>query len=250
MRAYLGYLPVFVVLLLGLLLALFSRPLTRWVKSNRDAYNGAVIGSVPHAEGSVRRLHGQDIEIIPMLTAWELHDGDSLQVSVGSKAVVELVSGFHFDMPEGSGVQLNLAVPGNPSSPIYIRVQLGQIIPTATATQLTYVIQDGQLNYAGDPPTVPPVAAKPVSAIQPETLSEDFVKATLKLHQAELAKCKTTGAVAATLELKNDGTVKTVVFSGSNDGDLLGCLTGAIGSVVFHPFTGKSPVYKLSIAAG
>src|SRR5580698_6209118 len=110
MRGLKAYWPLISVAALGFLILILAEPISKWISANRAAHNGFVVGRIVQAEGSVRRIHGADIELIasPVTRPMEIRDGDKLQTSVDSKAVVILNSQDEFLIGQGSAVQFQL----------------------------------------------------------------------------------------------------------------------------------------------
>ena len=118
----------------GLLLLIFMQPIANWIRTNREVSIGATIGLIAHVEGSVRRTHGADIELIPINLEMEapLRDGDKIQTGYASKANLILFKNTNVEVPELSGVQLNRWDPADEKSPVYIRVIFGNLISKGT----------------------------------------------------------------------------------------------------------------------
>src|SRR5437764_866613 len=129
MRKIWGYVPLILVGIFGLVILIIAYPVSKWLAERNISHNGVVVGRIVHAEGSVRRIHGSDIEVIksPMDKIFELRDGDRVQTSVESRATIILTSQDEFELPSGSAVQFQLWSPNNPTSPIYVHILFGKL---------------------------------------------------------------------------------------------------------------------------
>src|SRR4051812_1654130 len=94
MRALKGFWPLIVVALSGVIIIVVAEPISKWIAASRAAQHGTIIGKIILAEGSVKRIHGAEIELIPspVSQSLELRDGDRIQTGVQSRAAVLLNS--------------------------------------------------------------------------------------------------------------------------------------------------------------
>lgn len=210
----------------------FSDAISKWVAglTSRSRYNGHVIGKVVRAEGSARILHLGDIKFVPSPTEHpvELRDGNQLQTSVDSKAIIILNSQDEIEVGPSALLQFQLWNPQDPNSPIYIRNILGQItLRKAGIKGHAYIVKDGRLYLPGQTTLDRPMAltvlrsapldmtladeqpaadtsdtAKPVSddeadenapakaaGIDPDTLSNEYIDETMAGRQSLLQRC-------------------------------------------------------------
>jgi hypothetical protein len=140
-----------------------SESLSKWFTrlTSRSEYNGQLIGKVVRAEGTVRVLHLSDIKFVssPTEKPVELRDGDQVQTSVDSKAIFVLNSEDEFVLGSGGLVQFQLWNPKDPNSPVYIRIQLGQLtLNKAGVKGHAYVVKDGRLYLPNQKPIDRPMA--------------------------------------------------------------------------------------------
>jgi len=268
-----GFYPFFAVILLGILALVFVRP---WMEANRVAYNGIVIGYVTHAEGSVRRIHLKDVDVVPIPTVkpYELHDGDRLQTSVQSKADFELEQS-HLEIPAGTVIQLNLGDSRNAHAPIYITAIVGT--PNFGGDDFSrhiYLIKYGKLFLLGKkPPLLPGMTIANTTQVEaseavsegkakergdespiliPQTLSNEFIEAAIYAHQAKMQHCwqgskghGLPGKIEMTVsfEIQTAGNVQNVRIENSpaQHEKLVNCLAKLFAESTFHPFSG-SPI--------
>jgi TonB family protein len=230
MRRWKGLAPLIAVAVMGLLILLFAGTLSRWFASSRSAHNGAIVGHIVLAEGSVRLIHGPEIDLLgsPIATPIEFRDGDRLQTSVDSRAVVVLNSQDEIEIPAGAAVQFQLWSPADANSPIYVTVMLGHVdLKKPGVRGKAYVVKDGRLYLPGQKPLQKPMAltvwrsapldmhladsgstateftedkSEPQVAANeppmptgmnndPDTLSNEYIDQTIVNHQALLQKC-------------------------------------------------------------
>lgn len=275
MRTILGYLPLIVVLTIGILAIAFSRPLSRWITKNREVSVGAKIGKLTHVEGSVRRIHGSEIELIPVAleTPPDLRDGDTIQSSVSSKADLILGSVGQYEVPEGSGIQFNRWNPEDENSPIYIRIVFGRLNqPAQVARNDVYVIQNRKLYLASQKPTdrpigmsvtrSPPVAeiprkpftVSPVQNINPDMLSLEYIDATILDNRSKIQKCWLANSakkahLQVQFEISKVGEVAKpqIENSSGSDDSLEKCVVNAFSQILFRPYSGTliSQIYPI-----
>lgn len=272
--SWIGYLPLIVVLTIGLLILAFARPLSRWFAANREAYNGKSIGQVIHAEGSVRQMHQRDIAIIPSPTLQPvtLHNGDSLQSSAQSKADFSLVSKDEFELPPGSAIRLQLANSNDAQSTLYVQIIFGHLnLRQAGIPGRAYVIQDERLYLPGQrhaakslglsvrrlplmklpsdsfPPTS--VGPSPVSSLGPKILASEYIDAKAAEAAPALQKCwnatacetlKRHAYVEFHWTIKNTGVVENLSLFKSNitDEAWQKCLLSSFTNLTFTSFSG------------
>jgi len=227
MRKLQGFWPLIVVALIGVLLVILAEPISKWVAASRAVHNGEIIGKIILAEGSVRKIHGADIELIasPVTQQLDLRDGDRIQTSLESRAAVLLNSQDEIEIGHGSAVDFQLWNPHDVNSPIYITQALGQIISRKTGVRgKAYVVHEGRLYFPGQKPLEKPMALtvlrnapldmhlaeanhatpgpefepdnspeEPAPAvapnIEPDTLSNEYIDETILAHQGQLQKC-------------------------------------------------------------
>lgn len=231
MRRWQGYAPLIAVALLGVLILIFAEPAARWLASKRAERNGLVVGHIVLAEGLVRRIHGSNIDLIasPVSQPADLHDGDRIQTSVDSKAVIVLNSEDELDIPSGAVLQFQLWNAADSGSPIYITSMLGEIgLRKSGVRGKAYVVKEGRLYFPGQKPVqkamaltvlksapldlqlaenqaapgdfqgdkspaageeTAPSESAKTSAFEPETLSNELIDQTIVNHQALLQKC-------------------------------------------------------------
>ncbi len=231
MRGLKSFVPVIVVVLLAVVWLLFiSEGLAKWLThaTQRSTYNGAVVGRVVHAEGSVRVVHGSDITLVPspVNKPVEFRDGDRVQTSVESKAVLILNSQDELSVPSSTVLQFQLWNPRDAKSPIYVQALIGQVGSLKAGVRgKAYVVKDGRLYLPGQKPTEKAMAltvlrsqpldlhlaesgqntpnaadfesdsapanedAPVTNASDPETLSNEYIDDTIVGHQPQLQKC-------------------------------------------------------------
>jgi TonB family protein len=156
-----GYWPLITAAIVGLLLVVCAEPISKWVAANRAEHNGQVIGTIIQVEGSVRRVHSGNVELLasPVTTPVELRDGDRIQTSLESRGAVLLNSQDEIEIPPGSAVDFQLWNPRDPNSPIYVNSSLGGLIPRKAGVKgKAYVVKDGRLYFPGQKPVEKPVA--------------------------------------------------------------------------------------------
>ena len=228
MRRLKGYGPLIAVTVMGLLLLILSETIAKWLADNRSAHNGAVIGRVMHVEGSVRRIHGADIDLLPTpdIKPIDLRDGDRLQTSVQSKADVILNSLDELEVPSGTVAGFELWNAHDTASPIYVSTSLGQVNWQHPGVRgKAYLIKDGKLYFPGQKPVAKAMALtvlhaapldmhlasseappgdfeadpaagaaaadenKAPAGAEPETLANEYIDEMIVSHQAQLQKC-------------------------------------------------------------
>lgn len=161
MRGLRGFGPLLAVAIVGVIVVIMAEPISKWVAANRAAHNGMVIGRIVQAEGSVRRIHGSDIDLVPSPVAdpMELRDGDRIQTSIASKAVILLNSQDEFEMASGSILQFQLWNPKDSGSPIYVHSLLGTPnLRRAGIRGKAFLVKDGRLYSPGQKPLQKPMA--------------------------------------------------------------------------------------------
>lgn len=269
MRGIYGYIPLIIVLVAGLLVVAFIRPISRWFQLNRAISIGAVIGHITHVEGSVRRLHGGDIELIPinLEKPVELRDGDQIQTSVASKADFNLDdNGGSFEIPQGSGVLFTRWEPLKEGSAVYMRVLFGGL-NNGTTIKENYVVRNGKLYFSGQseggaalgltvkmaipPPPVHILHAYPPRAmtdkIHPEMLSNEYVNAAVESKWDEFkacfqpfAKSQAKGEAEVKFQILKDGQAQDIQVAKANPADekFQQCLATVIAGIPFRPYTG------------
>lgn len=221
--------PLFAVAIVGLLIMILAEPVSKWIAANRAAHNGNIIGYVVKAEGSVRRIHGADVELIasPVVKKVELRDGDRLQTSLDSRAIFTLNSQDEFEVGSGGILQFQLWNPADANSPIYINWSLGPLtLKKGGVRGKAYVVKEGRLYLPGQKPLAKAMALTvlknapldlhladqggkpgadfetdntpsedssanppPANAANPDTLSNEYIDETVVAHQAQLQKC-------------------------------------------------------------
>jgi len=161
MRNLKGYWPLITAAIIGLLLVICAEPISRWVASNRAEHNGQLIGTIIQVEGSVRRIHRGNVDLLPtpIATPIELRDGDRVQTSLESRSAVLLNSQDELEIPPGSAVDFQLWNSRDPNSPIYINSSLGGLISRKPGVKgKAYVVKDGRLSFPGQKPAEKPLA--------------------------------------------------------------------------------------------
>ncbi len=229
MSRWTGYGPLIVVIVLGLITLASAEYVSKWVAASRTSSSGAIVGRVVRVEGSVRRIHGANIDLIssPLPIPLDLRDGDRLQTSVASKAEVVLNSADEFEVSAGSDLQLVLWNPNDANSPVYIQSRLGTLIFQKPGVHgKAYLVKDGKLYVPGQKPlqkpmaltvlrnapldmhlatdgasTTPPGETTPdtttgenllppaTANADPETLSNEYIDDTIVSRQDQLQKC-------------------------------------------------------------
>lgn len=229
MRGLKAFWPMIAIAVVALLIMLLAEPVSRWIAANRSAYNGIVVGYIVHAEGSVRRIHGAEVDLVPSPTdkKMEIRDGDRVQTSIQSKATLVLNSGDEFEIGSGTNIQFQLWNAKDAASPIYVNWLLGSLELSHPGVHgKCYVVKDGRLYLPGQKPTQKAMAltvlrnapldmhlaADPVGkqdfesdtsaasgddsstpppaiAAEPETLANEYIDETVAAHQNQLQKC-------------------------------------------------------------
>jgi TonB family protein len=223
-----GYWPLIAVAISGVLVVVLAEPIGKWVAASRAGSNGNVIGKIIQVEGSVRRVHGGEIEVLatPVTTPVELRDGDRLQTSAESRAAVLLNSQDEIEFKPGSVVDFQLWNSRDPNSPVYINLSLGTLLERKSGVKgKAYVVKDGRLYFPGQKPVERAVAltvlrnapldlhlaesnhaaaggefepdttaddgavTTPPAGADPETLSNEYIDETILGHQTLLQKC-------------------------------------------------------------
>jgi hypothetical protein len=266
-----GFYPLLFTVIFGILATILVKP---WLEANRIAYNGAPIGYVTHAEGSVRRIHQKDITVIPSptLKPFELRDGDELQTSFSSKADFTLGTTDKFEIQTGSAIKINYADPKNIHSAIYIKIMFGKLgYGGGARSPRAYVIQDGRLFWAGqspaekplglvisktpqDPPETPksenfkPHDRPAIPELIPQTLSNEYINSTIHDSRTHIANCLTEEVKKHPIEKLSLTTSFTIMQNGSitnfkmqdssiQNKELEDCVKNVFAGIFFHPFS-------------
>jgi hypothetical protein len=270
LRGIYGYIPLIFVLLTGLTGLAFYRPIGRWFKNNRELSIGAVVGYITHVEGSVRRMHGNDIELFPINQEHpiELRDGDKVQSGVSSKADFNMVNGGSFELPEGSGILYQRWDPKDEAGPVYMQILFGKVNGDHGEGEY-YAIKNGKLFFAGQKESGEPLGltiavntaqdkhfklkktspASPVNNINPESLSLEYLNAAIATWRDELRGCwqpvkKAHNANAhmdVEFNIGRDGNPQNVkiVKASLEDEKFRACVSGCFERMFFRPFTGE-----------
>lgn len=253
-----GFIPTLIAIVLGIVAVLVLSP---WINANRIEHNGALIGHVTHAEGSVRRTHHKDIDIIPSPTVkpYPVRDGDQLQSSVQSKADLTLGDRDVCELPEGSAVKFRYADPKNTASTIYAIRVFGQFhYPRTPTGHRLLVIEDGKLYPAGPMRDSNVLGLKvgktgefpkPVAAdrpsdpeLIPKELSNGFINSIVVSHGAELQKCWTDSHLTEGQKLEITFTITPAgsaeKAAAPGDSPFEQCLAKVFNGLFFHPYSG------------
>ena len=251
-----GFIPALIAIVIGIVAVVVLSP---WINSNRIEHNGAPIGRVTHSEGSVRRIHHKDIDIIPSPTLkdYPVRDGDQLQSSVQSKADLTLGDRDNCELPEGSAVKLRYADAKNTGSPIYVIRLFGQFhYPQTPTAHRILVIEDGKLYLAGQKEGAlglkvgktgefpkPSAADRPTDPeMIPKELSNGFINSIVASHGADLQKCwkESKPADGQKFEVKFAITAAGAATKAAAPGvsPLEQCVTKVFNGLFFHPHTG------------
>jgi hypothetical protein len=270
----LGFLPLIVVVALGLSAAMFHRQIKGWFVANREARSGLIIGQVPHAEGSVRRKQADNIDVLPVPTEqpYEIQNGDELSSSVESRAEIKLTDHGQIELQSGSSIKLNLADPQDRHSPLFVRVYVGKVRGQAKELGQIYVIQDDQLYFLGQQhtgkdlglkiaraPLYPEITIAPVNKtspdLNPKQLANEYLESMVEANLHALQKCwldrlKTPPSESLKIELQFEisraGRVENL-HSAEENGPLMTCLFAVFSNISFRPFTGPAMAVTLPI---
>jgi TonB family protein len=286
MSRFKGYGPLIAGAGIGLIVAVLAEPVSKWIASRHGSNSEMVIGKIVKAEGSVRRLYGGDLEQVPspVVQPLELRDGDRLQTGADSSATVILNSKDEFEIHQGSSVQFQLWNARDANSPIYMTLMVGE--PTLRSPGVhgrLYVVKEGRLSLPGQARprkamalTVlrnapldlhlaaqepPPAGAEDTDsaletgpsnppAVEPDTLSNDYIDETIAGQQGLLQKCWLTrlkdapnskGQIVVQFEITKRGRVKDahVADSSLEDDALKKCVVSVFERMVFRPFKGS-----------
>lgn len=157
-----SFVPLIVIAVLGLTVLIAAEPLSKWLASVRAAGQGPlVVGHVVRTVGTVKRIHGSELKVIPsaLNPPYDLHDGDRMQTDPKSRAEVVLNSQDEFEIPENTEIQLQLWNGKDPNSPIYIQSFIGALsFNKAGIRGRAYVVKEGRLYLPGQKPLQKPMA--------------------------------------------------------------------------------------------
>lgn len=156
-----SFAPLIVIAVLGLAVLIAAEPLSKWLASIRAGHGPLVVGHVVRTVGTVKRIHGSELEVIPsaLNLPFDLHDGDRLQTDQESRAEVVLNSQDEFEIPESTELQLQLWNSKDPNSPIYIQSLIGALnFNKAGIRGRAYVVKEGRLYLPGQKPLQKPMA--------------------------------------------------------------------------------------------
>lgn len=224
-----GFGPLIAVAVLGVAGLLLAEPLSHWIAGWRSRAGGPVVARVVQAEGSVRRIHSGQSDLLPspLNTPVELHDGDRLETSAQSRAVFILNSQDEFELPSTSALQLQLWNPKDVGSAVYVVSTLGGLEHRHGGIRgKAYVVKEGRLYLPGQKPLQKAMALTVLKAApldlhlaenenaaalptefeadsssdmvteaaestgaDPETLSNEYIDENILSHQGQLQKC-------------------------------------------------------------
>ena len=156
-----SFAPLILIAALGLAVLIGAEPLSKWLAAARAGHGPLVVGHVVRTVGTVKRIHGSELEVIPsaLSPAFELHDGDRLQTDQESRAEVVLNSQDEFEIPESTELQLQLWNSKDPNSALYIESLIGTLnFNKAGIRGRAYVVKDGRLYLPGQKPLQKPMA--------------------------------------------------------------------------------------------
>lgn len=155
MRVVKALWPLIAVAVVALAIVVLAEPVSKWMAARRAHYNGVVVGYIVKAEGGVRRIHGADVELVPspVVKKVEIRDGDRVQTSIHSKAVILLNSADEMNLGSGTAVQFQLWNPQDANSPIYVNWMLGSVESVHPGVKgKAYLVKDGRLYSPGQKP--------------------------------------------------------------------------------------------------
>lgn len=255
---------------------------------------GPVVARLVQAEGSVKHVEGGHVQILktPLTAPLELRDGDRLETDDNARVLLVLNSQDEMAMGPLSSVSLQLWNPKDPSSALYLTVMAGDVEQKKPGVRgRAYVVREGRLYLPGqkavskplaltvlrsapldmrlaDPATPAPAggdfetdesAAQEFSAVmpavEPETLSNEYIDETMASRQAQFQKCWLSrlkdkpdlkGQIVVQFEISRRGKVKELKVADStlNDETLQKCVMTVVERIEFRGF--KGPEISLS----
>jgi len=159
MRSWNGLWPLALIGLGAALWILFaSEPGAKWLAatlSHKEAV-GLPVGRLMTLNGTLKHIRDGHLEFYktPLSSALELRDGDRVELDAGSNAVVSLTSGDELQLLPLSSLGMQLWVPTDANSPVYLTLFAGDFdLRSAGLKGRAYVVREGRLYLPGQKPS-------------------------------------------------------------------------------------------------
>jgi hypothetical protein len=125
-----------------------AEPVAQWItkKITTAPKLGAPIGKLLLVQGKVKRIQNGEVEESQNNVALELFDGDRIETTAASRALLVLQSQDELELQPLSSASLQLWHPGDSLSPIYVTLIAGDVESRRTGVPgKAYVVRDGRL---------------------------------------------------------------------------------------------------------
>lgn len=244
---------------------------------------GLVIGQLMRIDGQLKRIHGGEVQELqgPLSMPVELHDGDRLETNRDAHGLIQLNSKDELELLSLSAVSLQLWNPQDADAPVYLTLLTGDLEAKAAGVRgRAFVVREGRLYLPGQKALHQPVAltvsksapqdiqiaeghladvgpednALPgestTGAVEPDTLSNEYIDEVIHSRQQALQKCWLTrlkdrpdlkGQMLVQFEITRRGKVRALklVDSNLNDEPLQNCALSVIERIGFQSFKGQ-----------
>lgn len=294
MRGLKGLGPLVLIGIAGLIWLLFlSEPGSHWLTQlvAPEPPAGPVVGRLVRTDGRVKRIRGGDVQEIkgPLAAPVDLNNGDRVETNENTTALLSLNSQDEIELGGLTAVTLQLWNGNDPNSALYLNVLTGDIESKKGGVRgRAYVVRDGRLYLPGQKPVEKPLALtvlrsapldmqisenaagqtvesdsgdgqpsadQAVSAVEPETLSNEYIDEMIVHRQSQLQKCWLTrlkekpdlkGQMVVQFEITRRGKVHELKVADStmDDEALNKCVLTVLERITFRSF--KGPEISLS----